>query len=68
MRTYDITFDKTKYDLYANDDNCAWWKTSVYDNIEKEVLELHKMKIVKLNIKIILHRIDFIITQKKKNL
>ena len=23
LKTYDITFDKTKYDLYANDDNCA---------------------------------------------
>ena len=54
LRTYDITFDKTKYDLYVNNDNCAWWKILIYDNNEKNVLTLSKKGVS--------------FTQKKKNL
>ncbi len=34
-RTYDITFEKTKYDMYG--DNCLW-KFSIYDNNNHNVL------------------------------
>jgi hypothetical protein len=36
LRTYDITFDNTKYDLYKNNVDSTWWKFSIYDNNEKE--------------------------------
>ena len=32
LRTYEITFDKTKYDLYGNNSDCSWWKIFIYDN------------------------------------
>ncbi len=38
MRTYDITFDKTKYAIYGYD----WWNFSIYDNNNKTVLWLNE--------------------------
>ena len=26
LRTYDITFDIKKYDLFGNNSDCPWWK------------------------------------------
>ena len=37
LRTYDITFDKTKYDLYGNNDNSPWWQIFIYDNNNKPI-------------------------------
>ena len=42
LKTYDITFDKTKYDLYGKNADCPWWKILIYDNNEKNVLTLSK--------------------------
>ncbi len=42
MKTYDIIFDKIQYDLYANNDDCAWWNFSIYDNNGGNVLGLHQ--------------------------
>ncbi len=47
LRTYDITFDKTKYDLYGKNDDCHWWKILIYDNNQKNVLTLSKTGICK---------------------
>ena len=52
LRTYDITFDKTKYDLYEKNDDCPWWKILRYDNNEKEVLELSKNGITTIEYKV----------------
>ena len=30
LRTYDITFDKQKYDLYGNNSDCPWWNIYIY--------------------------------------
>jgi hypothetical protein len=40
LRTYDITFDNTKYDLCKNNVDSTWWKISIYDN--HEVLKVSK--------------------------
>ncbi len=37
MRTYDINFDNTKYDMHCD---CSLWKISIYDNDDKNVLYL----------------------------
>ncbi len=37
MRTYDIIFDKTKYDIYGDN---KLWKISIYDNNNTNVLYL----------------------------
>jgi hypothetical protein len=51
LRTYDITFDKTKYDLYGKNDECSWWKIFIYDNNEKNVLTLSKNGITTIEYK-----------------
>ncbi len=38
MRTYDITFNKTKYDIYGY----GWWNFSIYVNNNKNVLSLYE--------------------------
>jgi hypothetical protein len=35
LRTYDVTFYKTKYDIYVDHN---WWKISIYDSNNKTVL------------------------------
>ena len=52
LRTYDITFDKTKYDLYGKNDDCPWWKIFIYDNNEKNVLTLSKNGITTIEYKV----------------
>ena len=52
LRTYDITFDKTKYDLYGNNSECPWWKIFIYDNNEKNVLTLSKNGITTIEYKV----------------
>ena len=37
MRTYDINFDKTKHDMYGGS---SFWKISIYDNNNENVLYL----------------------------
>ncbi len=39
LKTYDITFDNSKHD-YVNNVGSTWWKVSIYDNNEKEVLKV----------------------------
>ena len=52
LRTYDITFDKQKYDLYGNDRDCSWWKIFIYDNDKKNVLTLSKNGITTIEYKV----------------
>ena len=52
LRTYDITFDRTNYDLFGNNSECPWWKIYIYDNNKKNVLTLSKNGITTIEYKV----------------
>jgi len=58
LRTYDITFDRTNYDLFGNNSDWSWWKIFIYDNNKKNVLTLSKNGITTIEYKVnsTLHR------------
>ncbi len=45
LRTYDINFDKTKYDMHG--DSCLW-KISIYDNYNNNVFYLNEYGVTRI--------------------
>ena len=45
LRTYDINFDKTKHDMYGGS---SFWKISIYDNNNENVLYLTENGITRI--------------------
>ncbi len=45
LRTYDINFDKTKYDMYGDS---SFWKFSIYDDNNINVLYLTEYGVTRI--------------------
>jgi hypothetical protein len=49
LRTYDVTFDKTKYDINVEN---SLWKNSIYDNENRNVLNLTEYGVTRTEYKV----------------